>query len=186
MEILLYESYNLGEILKAHGVPVEKWGINAAKSVNHLQKEIDNKECYIDYIGPEKELVRFVEFVGINVTYKNFILKEDRQEFVDGRIRRRDMQSSVSEKIIHGEDPKIAAVRGMEEELGLKIDPNQLRGESKLTYYDTSVSKSYPGLKSKYRGAQFDCELTDDQFNKEGYVEVQDDKSTYFVWVKNN
>jgi len=179
--ILIYEAYDLKQILQSHGVPVEKWGMKMAKTVNHLQKEIDSKECYIEYL--DDELVRFVEFVGVNVTYKGKILKEDRQKFKDGRVRKRQMSSSVSEKMIKGEDPFIAAMRGIEEEIGVTISRDQLKNHKKLNYYDNSVSKSYPGLKSKYKGHKFECELTDDQYDPDGYVEIQEDKNTYFVWV---
>ena len=179
--ILIYEAYDLKNILQSHGVPVEKWGIKMAKTINHLQKEIDNKECYVEYL--DGELVRFVEFVGVDVTYKGKILKEERQEFTDGRVRKRDMSSSVSEKMIKGEDPVISAIRGMKEEIGVSVSRDQLKNYKRLNYYDSSVSKSYPGLKSKYKGHKFECELNDDQYNTEGYVEIQEDKRTYFIWV---
>ena len=45
-------------------------------------------------------------------------------------------------------------------------------------------SNSYPGLHTIYRENSFTCVLTDDQYNEDGYVENQKDKSTYFKWIK--
>jgi len=66
--------------------------------------------------------------------------------------------------------------------LGIDIDPNQLIKRRDL-FYDGG-SQSYPGLKSKYKGHVFNCTLIDSQYKPEGYVEVQKDKSTYFIWEK--
>lgn len=58
----------------------------------------------------------------------------------------------------------------------------QLIKQRDLNYRGGSLS--YPGLTSKYKGHQFTCYLTEQQFNPEGYIEKQEDKSTFFTWVK--
>lgn len=192
--IKLFEDFNSNQIdsvselhtkLKEYSIPVDNWGTGYAKTIQHLLKELQNEECAIFDEGGY--LVRYIEFVGIRVLYKDknnttWVLIEDRQEFKDGRVRRRNMPSSVSEKMKFGEDPLISAIRGIEEELGFRIEAHQLRKHKPLYY--NGGSQSYPGLRSKYKGHQFTCYLTDSQFSEGGYVEKQEDKSTFFKWVK--
>jgi hypothetical protein len=189
--IKLFENFtnqplvDLENKLMRYSIPIQQWGTENAKTTEHLLDELNNEECIIRDEGGY--LVRYIEFVGIRMLYKDkdgitWLLKEDRQEFKDGRIRRRDMQASVSEKMKSGENPLVSAVRGIEEELGFKVESSQL---IKLTpLYYNGGSQSYPGLKSKYVGHQFTCYLTHEQFVKNGYVEVQKDKSTFFKWIK--
>jgi hypothetical protein len=190
----IFEHFNRSEIntiedlslkLKEYGIPYDSWGKGHAKTVGHLLDELKNEECSV--IDEQGYLVRYIEFVGIKIFYKDkngnkYYLKEDRQIFKDGRERRRIMQSSVSEKMKFGEDAEISAVRGIEEELGIKIDQAQLIKKNNLSY--DGGSQSYPGLKSKYKGHVFICNLRHDQYNPIGYIERQKDKSTYFIWEK--
>lgn len=186
----LFEEFNdsmveLTNLLKKYEIPVELWGTGKSKTIGHLLDELQNKECYLE----EKDslLTRYIEFVGIKVYYtdendQRWQLKEERQEFTDGRLRRRNIPSSVSEKMKSGEDPLIAAIRGIREELGIEIRGHQLSKYSDLHYDGGSVS--YPGLDTKYKGHRFVCNLTKQQFNPNGYIEVQSDKKTFFVWIK--
>jgi hypothetical protein len=43
-------------------------------------------------------------------------------------------------------------------------------------------SPSYPGLDSEYAVHLYKAVIGKDQFNPDGYQEVQKDKTTYFVW----
>lgn len=186
----LFESFNnidtivnLTNKLREYNIPIDYWGTENAKTIEHLWDELKGGECSIK--EENGYLVRSIEFVGIIITYidgegKKYLLKEDRQEFKDGRIRKRKMQSSVSEKMKFGEDPIESAIRGIEEELNIKISKNQLKKFKDLAY--DSGSQSYPGLKTRYKGHQFTCILNDEQFDKNGYMEVQKDKSTFFKW----
>ena len=192
--IRLFEYFNIDEIetveqliakLKEYHIPHDSWGTGYAKTVEHLLDELKNKECSI--VDIQGYLVRYIEFVGVRIFYTDrdgvkYYLKEDRQVFKDGRERRRTMASSVSEKMKFGEDPMLSAIRGVEEELGIKLKDGQLIKHRDLDY--DGGSQSYPGLKSKYKGHVFNCNLKREQYRPEGYVEVQKDKSTYFVWEK--
>jgi len=115
-------------------------------------------------------------------------LIEDRQEFSNGALRPREGDRSVSEKIQSGESPKAAAKRGIGEELGLdtftgeglKPDPNRPRPRRR--YKESAVS--YPGLPVEHIEFLFlwlMCMLSE-YFSREGYVERQKRKTTYFVW----
>ena len=190
----IFEKFNTNDIntesdliskLIDYSVPVDCWGTGSSKNVRHLLKEILEEECEVVEEGGY--LVRYIEFVGVRVYYRDknsekWALVEDRQEFKDGRVRERNMQSSVSEKMKFGEDPVMSAIRGVEEELGIEISESQLLKRRDI-FYDQG-SMSYPGLKTKYKGHQFTCWLNDSQFDKDGYVEEQEDKSTFFKWIK--
>jgi hypothetical protein len=188
--IRLFEEFNyklidLVNLLKKYNVPVDLWGTGKSKTINHLLKEIENKECSI--VEENNTVRRYIEFVGVKVYFTNddgdrWVLVEERQEFNDGRIRRRNMPNSVSEKMIFGEDPLNAAIRGIKEELGVKVEEQQLSKYKDLHYDGGSVS--YPGLDTKYKGHKFICQLKQEQFDENGYIEVQKDKKTFFVWKK--
>jgi hypothetical protein len=175
---------DLINILSQYDIPYQNWGTGKSKTVEDLFSEVVGNECQI--VERESGLVRLIEFVGIKVFYKDvetlWFLKEDRQEFNDGRMRRRNMPTSVAEKMISGEDPVTAGVRGISEELDLKINSSQLKKHRDIQFNGGSLS--YPGLRTKYKGHQFTCYLTNEQFNINGYVEVQRTKKTFFKWVK--
>lgn len=165
------------------GVDTSLWGTGQAKTLEHLQKEIESGETIL-ITGETGELLRRVVVGGADIYYqspdgKRYRLKEDRQVFKDGRERQRDLGQAVSEKMKPDEDPKDAMIRGIEEELGIS-------GEIALTEIGTDVeqvtSPSYPGLESEYIRHKFQAILADEQYNPEGYVEKQSDKSTFFVW----
>ena len=175
----------LENYLRKFSIPISSWGTGKAKTLQDLYEELINDECQLIESG--ESLHRIIEFVGIDVFYKDekdnlYHLIEDRQEFNDGRIRRRKMLSSVSEKMKFGESPSIAGVRGIEEELNIKVSASQLTDHKDLQFNGSSMS--YPGLIAKYKGHQFICYLTKEQFNLDGYVEIQKTKKTFFKWIK--
>lgn len=182
------EINNLNDLvakLNGYNIPLEKWGKDKSKTTKHLLNEITGKECII--IDEDGTPMRYIEFVGIKIYYNdeegnNWYLNESEQIFKDGRSRKRTMQSSVSEKMIAGEDPLVGAVRGTMEELGVKIEASKLTGRRDISFADSS--QSYPGLQTKYKGYQYTIIFNKEQYNPDGYVEEQEDKSTYFRWVK--
>lgn len=188
--IKLFEEFNsdlieLTNFLKKHDVPCDMWGTGKSKTIEHLLNEIKEEECVLRETSTG--LIRLIEFVGIKIFYtdennQKWFLKEDKQEFNDGRVRRRDIPSSVSEKMKSGEDPLVSAIRGISEELGVKVEAHQLNKFRDLHYDGGSVS--YPGLDTKYKGYRFTCYFTKEQFDPNGYIEVQKDKKTFFVWKK--
>ncbi len=198
--IRLYEEYfeskeikteeQLTEKLIEYGIPVENWGIGGAKTIHALLNEIKKDDCIVieGMVDGKNTLIRYIQFVGIQIFYNNngqmMKLKEDRQVFKDGRERRRIMTASVGEKMIIGENKLLAAVRGIAEELSVTIYSNQLTNGQPIEYKDSS--QSYPGLETVYEGFGYNCTFNDEQYNPEGYVENQEDKDTYFVWVPYN
>lgn len=188
--LILFENYpqnpvdlkSLEEYLLKFGIPLEKWGKGYAKTLSHLLREIESGECTIS--EKNGNLLREIEFVMCEMFYadgKNlFKLIEEKQVFNDGRARIRDKESSVSEKMIIGEDPLESLIRGVQEELGIIIDESQI--EEEMDVKKTEPSQSFPGLITSYNGHNFTCFLNKSQYNPNGYIEVQKDKSTYFIW----
>ena len=173
---------NLIQLLNSYQIPISEWGKGYAKTIDHLQKEIDNKECNL--VDEDGVLIREIEIVMCEIIYneegKTYKLIEEKQIFVDGRTRTRDKESSMSEKMKIGEDPLQSLIRGIEEELGITIDETQIQKQKNV--YEDGTSNSFPGLMTRYKGHNFYCELTKEQFNPDGYIETQSDKKTYFKW----
>lgn len=166
--------------LKSYQIPLDKLGTGKAKTINHLAKEVlEGETVLVDNNG---EVIRRVELVHIDVRYRSegveLQLVEDRQEFKDGRSRRRGL-TGISEKMKPGENPVVSARRALIEELGVN---DQLNFESLDTEEGTQTSPSYPGLTTGYLRHEMQITLPNSAFRREGYVEDQSDKSTYFVW----
>jgi hypothetical protein len=70
-------------------------------------------------------------------------------------------------------------IRGIKEELGIEGD---LSLREIGIEEETTDSPSYPGLKSHHIYHNFEVSLNDQQFNPDGYIEDQEDKTTYFIW----
>lgn len=171
--------------LQNAGIDTSKWGTGNTKTLEHLLNEILCGE--VTLVQQETgELVRQVVIVVADIYYDNpngkrLHLKENRQVFADGRERVRDhLPQSVSEKIKPNEDSREAIIRGIREELGIAIDETDAKFVS--TESKTLDSPSCPGLMSEYISHKFQITLNDSHYKPEGYVEVQNDKSTYFVW----
>jgi hypothetical protein len=173
----------LKNILKRGGIDFSQWGKGGTKTLNHLQKEIENEECAL-IIGKQGEVLREVVIARANIFYiskegKKYRLKEEKQVFKDGRERRRNLKYSLNEKVKFGENIKEAMIRGIKEELGIEGD---LSLKETGIEEETEDSPSYPGLKSHYIYHNFEVSLNDQQFNPNGYIEDQEDKTTYFIW----
>lgn len=167
--------------LSEYGIPLDEWGVGKAKTLRHLAQEVLAGETVLVESG--REILRRVEFVHIEVTYDNgqskLRLVEEKQVFRDGRERRRNL-TGVSEKMLPGENPTSAAARALREEIG--VYDSHLSYQSSET--ETISSPSYPGLKTEYLKHEAESVIDESDFQPEGYIEEQDDKTTYFVWQR--
>jgi hypothetical protein len=177
------DTTELKKQLEDSGIDISKWGKGEVKTIEHLQGEIDMGESVLEK-DETGNLIRRVSVVGADIYYvspkgKKYRLKEDKQIFQDGRERRRDYGHAVSEKMKSGEDPKVAIIRGIREELGIDGEI-----ETQRTWEDEKVllSPSYPGLLSNYHRYEFKVMLSEDQFKRDGYIERQEKMDTYFIW----
>jgi hypothetical protein len=173
---------DLVNFLIANDIPVEQWGKGSAKTVKHLYNEILEKESVLSYI--DGKLIRSIEFVSAQIFYDSpggvLKLVEEKQIFKDGRVRSRYLESSVSEKMKADEGPRNSIIRGIEEELKIAISMDQIEIDGNID--ETEESNSYPGLLTRYKGYKYKINLRSHQYNPEGYIEHQRDKSTYFKW----
>jgi hypothetical protein len=178
MKIEIKNLEHLNQTLNDYDINPNNWGNGDTRTLKELYKEIVDGETELTEV--DGELIRTVTVVGIVVTCNDFKLKEDRQEFTDGRIRHRDLSVSCAEKLIKGETPKQAAVRCIKEELGIEIHERELTPH--VSHSNKDLSSSYPGLKCIYHRNPFDYEMKMEYFKPEGYQEFQENKTTYFIW----
>ena len=173
----------LEQLLKEYNIPLEKWGTDGFKTLEHLWGELEEEECILRDVNGV--LTREVDFVGARIIYKKgnkkYRLWEDRAIFKDGRVRIRQIQHSMAEKFKSGEDPTLALIRGMKEELSIELNKNQFAFYNKERIEN---NEDFPGILSYHNGYYYLISLTDEQFDKNGYIEKQKDKDIYFVWRK--
>ena len=172
----------LEEFLLSNNVDISNWGKSDAKTLNHLLNELIKNECEI-YVKDGK-VTRKVSNLSINVYYKNKVLKEDHQKFKDGRTRKRKMDWSVGEKLTKDELTNVrqSIHRAMSEELQIN-DIKDSQVTDKGNFETTSKSFSYPGVMMEMVIYKYDIILSDSQYNPDGYVEKQEDKETFFIWI---
>lgn len=185
------QSVGLGELtatklkvlLELADIDLATWGTGSAKTVDHLLREIDSGESEVTF-SPDGTAQRRVRVAWVDVLHFDangnvYQLYEDRQEYSDGRVRKRELGSSLGEKFLPSEEPLEAAVRALSEELGITDYASLHSIGSKQT---THSPDSYPGLESQYDTHSFVAVIEGDAYNPDGYVEVQTDKSNYYSW----
>jgi hypothetical protein len=170
------------ELLNSFNIDYSNW----VKPVTTLFDEIQNNDCYLDIV--DGELRRFVDVMKIHCYYtkdnKQYLLKEEKQVFKDGKVRSRN-HYHVAEKIQKGEFLLAAAVRALKEELQVTVDSTKFIHNANMdTVNSANANPSYSGLVSVYHTFNFTMDFDDDQYNPDGYQEVQESKTTYFVWVQ--
>lgn len=173
----------LDAVLHSWGVSMKRWGAAGAKSSADLLAELreGESELVVDELG----LARSVRAVWVDVFAtdsdgRRRRLVEARQVKADGSpFRQRTLPASIGEKAKRGEHPRDAALRGLAEELGIRLAAESLRDAEPGAF---SGGSSYPGLRTRYEHFWFTVELPPDQYRAEGYVEHQDTKTTYFEW----
>lgn len=173
--------------LDSHGISTAQWGQGSAKTIQHLKAEIEAGESVLR-IDESGMLVRYTHFLTMKVFCKRpdgkYFLIEDRQEFKDGRIRRRTQTWSVAEKLRLDEVSNIkgVVVRALKEELQIEGDVENLTDVVVLE--SVKDSPSYPGLRAYFTSYDLEVTITQEQFRPEGYREEQKDKTTFFTWIK--
>lgn len=179
------------DLLRKHEIPFEQeWGRGDAKTLNHFLKEIASGEAKLKV--EKGRLVWFTVSAAVRVLGGHrdhlYELYEEKQVFADGRVRNRKqvLQASLMEKMKQNEDPYVAAVRAVREELGIAEDIRVILSRRRpfATDMGPKPSMSYPGLVGKYRMYSYLWLMPCSLFKVKGYVEVQPDKRTYFKWRK--
>lgn len=172
----------LVELLRRHAVDIACFGTENAKTLDHLLDEIKAGETVLkEIVG---QLMRLVSVLGItvfaDVDGRRLRLVEDQQVFHDGRVRRRGIPTSLSEKMKASEDIETSIARALREEIGCEdytfLTPPLLVG------VETIDSPSYPGLPTQYTKYEVAVRINSG-YRPEGYREDRDQLITHFVWV---
>lgn len=176
---------NLLEFLDNNRIPYQTWGKGSAKTVDDLLQEL-NEDASVLVVNEREEVIRKSYGVIIDVFYRDatvlFKLRESKQVFADGRVRKRNLEHSVSEKIKKGEVASQTAKRGLCEGLGIIENlPIKLLGPR---FLGPVPSDSFPGTITEYTMFLFEFFMPHRHFVSEGYVEIQENKTTYFHWEK--
>jgi hypothetical protein len=174
----------LKKFLSKYDIPLSEWRKGEAKTLNHLAKEIQEDECSL--VEADGFVHRMVSNgVAAHIFYEHegvrFKLVEEKQVFKDGRERvRGDIRTSIGEKMKSDESKDEAIIRAFQEELG--IDPDFEIKETRPIVKGPVPSVSYPGIWSTYRFWIYMVNLPERHFKSDGYIEEQEDKTSYFVW----
>lgn len=173
----------LQELLLQNKIPLAEWGTGEAKTIADLYSEIRHGESIL--ITENDKLVREVGIVKIDIFYKDttglYKLAEDYQEFYDGRRRTIQHECPVGEKMKPNETPIQAFTRALKEELAIT---QPIQGRAVKARTTTKISRSYPGLISRYREHRFTVTIPKKYYNADGYMEIDGDRKTYFSWRK--
>jgi 8-oxo-dGTP pyrophosphatase MutT (NUDIX family) len=131
--------------LRAHEVDVDSWGTGGSKTVATLWSELHHGESQLK----STPLRRLVTVVRVIIRRDERVLVETAQDFDDGRRRYR--LQPPSEKMRPGEPPEQAAIRCLQEELGVTAGDVWLAPGSTRRWERERESVSYPGLRTCYR-----------------------------------
>jgi hypothetical protein len=180
-----YTIESLRTFLESHNIPLERWGVGKANSIEKLLKELNEGECSLRVANGQ--IIRHGEGAGLIIYFRNsdqlLRLREQCQILKhNGHRRTRPMIASVAEKMRPGEKPEVAIYRAHTEELGIceVIPVNYLY----LKKTGPLVSTSYPGFLSKSTIHFFNTYLEAKHFRPGGYVEEQPDKTNYYEWER--
>jgi hypothetical protein len=176
-------------LLEKNEICTSEWGTGDAKTLGHLLKEITNDEAILKEV--DGILVRKISVVSITVFFQKtnpttqetttYKLIEKEQIFKDGRRRTRGSSWSIAEKIKIDELPADALTRALKEELGIVGNPDYISDIQVTTKLGDSTS--YPGLMTISEIHEVSVHLNTQQYNPNGYIEEQGDKTTYFKWI---
>lgn len=176
---------SLISILIENNIPIDSWVSDSTKTVEHLFNEIEENETRL-IVNEKGELERHIEVAIVEVLHiaKTAIvygLREEKQVFNDGRVRERKLSTTIGENIKSYESPDDASHRALTEELGITSDGID-ESMSFRTKTETQISDSYPGLTTYITTHPYMFMINEKFFNRDGYIEKQDDKTTYFSW----
>lgn len=170
------------EVLKyflgRNSVDISKWGTGNAKTLEHLVAETESGESLLEVHN--RRIHRLVSGVGVMVYHKDLKLVEIAQVFKDGRLKVRNISTSVGEKLRPMEMPEAGAKRAMEEELGIC---GVAFANYRMKTRDPVPSTSFPGLLTTHNVHVFDAVIQAKDFSAVGYMELQKDKTNYYAWV---
>ena len=135
------------------GVDTSGWGQSGAKRVSNLVDELRAKESTLQLLHPGKAF-RCLSVVKLVLRQPGLTSKHlacYSQRMADGRVRSRNVLPS--EKLIAGEVPTHAALRGVKEEMGglvTDLSAVDLLLDTHLSWDEIIESPSFPSLTTMY------------------------------------
>lgn len=166
--------------LEAHGIDTSSWGAGGTKTVENLWDEYVNGEITFKNDPP----TRIVQVVQVFIRRGNRILLEVEQEFENAQ--RRSRNQPPSEKMKAGESYVTAAVRCLDEELGLGRNEIAFVGSGYEKVEAVTESPSYPGLRTRYTFHSIEAVakgLPDDDFWRENVTSEDGDPIKRHLWA---
>lgn len=135
-------------------IPTGQWGKGQMKAVEDLWSELGTGESVLIDRPPSRR----VSCVSLVIRCGDKQLLEVGQELANGETRQR--RQSPAEKMLPDEDPKAAAFRCVEEELGISRELCRIvPGVRPKRRNNDKVSPSYPGLKTRYLVHEIEMEV---------------------------
>lgn len=168
----------LNQLLAASNICTDDW----RKPASALFKELQTGDCTLQK-DDKHGLVRIVDVARVFCYSKRGTLKlvEEKQcYFKTGETVQRGHEC-ICEKVQSHESSLEAAKRGLEEELQIDAKKLILHKKEISKESDVALSPAYKTLICIYTYHDYETVIPDDQWKAE-YVEVQQDKCTYFVW----
>lgn len=181
-KIEIKDIQELENILRENDVDFSKWGKFYKGMLKYLFKQIEIGES-VFYKTKDNNLLRKTKVSVANVYYKKenkkYKLKEKEQIFFNFKKQAKKHKSSISETARPNEHPKECILRGLKEELGIKSEVvlKQIDQEKII-----EESFSFPTVKTEREVTRFDVFLNDSQYKKRGYVDVEANIKSIFVW----
>lgn len=147
----------LRAVLIAQRIDLSLWGMNHAKSVEHLWAEIEAGEVWLA-TEPFRRVLLGVAQVIIRQGDEQVLLDAE-QILNDGRQRARNRPPT--EKMLPGESYRTAALRCLDEEMGVANERVTLLPDTYRVFKEIRTSQSYPGLLSQYTIHKVEVEVRD-------------------------
>lgn len=174
---------HLISVLIDANVPLDLWGKNGAKTVDHLFDEILNKKTELA-LNDSGEIERRIEASLVEVIYVSkgatvYGLKEDKQILNDGSVIKRELSTTLEERMTYGESPDSTALKILNEELDIDSYDEFMEFRSRTTI---EPSRNYPGLITYYKTQPYMVSIDAKSFKPDGYIKTQPDKTSFYVW----
>ncbi|WP_017294289.1 hypothetical protein [Geminocystis herdmanii] len=165
----------LKELLLQYNIDTQHWNHHQGnKTIEELFIEIQEGESELKIV--DKILVRLLKVSSIDVKFKlgdrYFQLIEDKQIFLKGIERKREL-NNITEKLKKNENPLQGAYRGLEEEIGLKLE-EQLTFEGEKFW--EQISPSYPHLLTRYEFYNYSIILNARHLKSMRFSEYQEEE----------
>ena len=141
--------------LTRNGIDISAWGAGNSKTLSELWNELISGEIILHEYPP----LRVVNVVQVIIRKNGCVLVETEQVLRNGRKRQRNQPPA--EKFKPGETYQDAAIRCLEEEIGISKHLITIYPETHRQIKTYSHSFSYPGLPSLYNVNIVEAEVED-------------------------